>query len=118
MFHEHVVQSPNLSQARHEDEDSGRVACVGRVLKTYPLKQPDNEVVRYQTLVEKVDSRDSLWRVTLLQGDILLLTRLLVVIFTGGSVLGPVTGLVAVELVLPYARVRLGKYQSVWNSGF
>ena len=85
MLRQHVVQAPDLAHARHEDEDRPRIRSIGYVFETDAFKQPDDEVVGDQTLVEEVDSRDSFWRVALLQGDLLLLALFLVIILTRRS---------------------------------
>ena len=99
MLHQHIIQASNLAHARHEDEYSRGIGCVGLVLETYPLKQSYDEVVRDQALVQQVDGSDRFRRVTFPKGDVLLLTRLLVIIFACGGVFCPFPSLVAIELI-------------------
>lgn len=102
---EHVVQPPDLAHARHEDQNGTRVRRIRCILEAYAFKQPDDEVVGNETFVKEVDSGDRCWRVTLFKGYILLLTGIVVVVFSCRIVFCPITGLVAIELVPPCNRV-------------
>lgn len=100
MLHQHVVQSPDLAHSRHENQDSRRIARIRRILKAYSLKQAEDEIVGDETFVQEIDSRDRLWRVTLLKSHVFLLCLVLVVIFTGRGVFCPLSSLVTVEFIL------------------
>lgn len=68
MLSDHVVQASDLAYARHKDKNGGGV-LVMFVAEAYLFHQTDDEFIRDEALVEKLDAGDGTWQVRLGQLD-------------------------------------------------
>ena len=100
MLRQHIVEAAYLVDARHEDQNGGRVRLQLVVLEADALEEANNQVVRNEPIVEKIDRIRRTLRVLLFEADLGVLGRvgrIVLVLIADAELFGPVDLVLALE---------------------